>query len=57
MSKVLSWEDRQTRELEFVQKYVENGGNATDATVEIPQPVSPPVRPMHQAPRTQRKHR
>ena len=31
MSKVLSWEDRQTRELEFVQKYVENGGNATEA--------------------------
>ena len=31
MSKVLSWEDRQSRELEFVQKYVENGGNATEA--------------------------
>ena len=31
MSKALSWEDRQTRELEFVQKYVENGGNATEA--------------------------
>ena len=31
MSKVLSWEDRQTRELEFVQQYVENGGNATEA--------------------------
>ena len=39
MSKVLSWEDRQTRGLEFVQQYVENGGNATEATVEIPQPV------------------
>ena len=31
MSKVLSWEDRQTRELEFVQQYVENGANATEA--------------------------
>ena len=31
MSKVLSWEDRQARELEFVQQYVENGGNATEA--------------------------
>ena len=31
MSKTVSWEDRQTRELEFVQQYIENGGNATQA--------------------------